>query len=118
MFIKYCVFFEDFKIFRTLFSLGVSMCTHTRQVEHQRCSRTDRVQKNHKILRKNTIFNEHPVLAIEILCIRLRSAREITNFDMNDINILLSLFADDCSIFLKYCSDSLGNTIGILNDFF
>ena len=37
------------------------MCTHTRQVEHQQCSRTVRVQKIHKILRKNTIFNEHPV---------------------------------------------------------
>ena len=34
--------------------------THTRQVQHQRGSRTDRVQKNHKILRKK-IFNEHPV---------------------------------------------------------
>ena len=43
VFIKYCVFLEDFKIFRTLFSLGVSVCTHTRQVEHQRCSRTGRV---------------------------------------------------------------------------
>ena len=43
---------EFFKIFRTLFSLGVSMCTHTRQVEHQRCSRTGRIQKNHNILRK------------------------------------------------------------------
>ena len=41
-----------FKTFRTLFSLGVSVCTHTRQVENQRCSRTGRVQKNHKILRK------------------------------------------------------------------
>ena len=30
-------------------------------IEHKRCSRTGRVQKNHKILRKNTIFNEHPV---------------------------------------------------------
>ena len=29
-----------------LFFLGVSMCTHTRQVENQRCSRTGRVQKN------------------------------------------------------------------------
>ena len=45
----------------SLFSLGVSVCTHTRQVEHQRCRRTGRVQKNHKI-RKNTIFNEYPVL--------------------------------------------------------
>ena len=31
------------------------------RIEHQRCSRTDRVQKNHRILGKNTIFNEHPV---------------------------------------------------------
>ena len=45
----------------SVFSLGVSVCTHTRQVEHPRCSRTGRVQKIHKISRKNTIFNEHPV---------------------------------------------------------
>ena len=32
------------------------MCTHTRQVEHQRCSRTGRFQKNHKILRKKTHY--------------------------------------------------------------
>ena len=45
------VFFsEDFEIFRTLFSLGASVCTHTRQVEHQRCGRTGRVQKNHKLM--------------------------------------------------------------------
>ena len=44
------VFFSElFKIFQTLFSLGVSVCTHIRQVENQRCSRTGRVQK---ILRK------------------------------------------------------------------
>ena len=38
--IKYCVFFEDFKIFRTLSFLcfpSVSVCVHTRQVENQRC---------------------------------------------------------------------------------
>ena len=52
VFIKYCVFFEDFKIFRILFFSVVSVCTHTRQVENQRCCRTGRVQKNHKILRK------------------------------------------------------------------
>ena len=56
------VFFSEFfKIFRTLSSLGVSLCTQSRQVENQRCCRTGRVQKNHKILRQNTIFNEHPV---------------------------------------------------------
>ena len=37
------VFFEDFKLFQTLFSLGVSVCTHTRKI---------------------TIFNEHPVAVI------------------------------------------------------
>ena len=42
------VFFPD--IFILIFfsvSLGGSVCTHTRQVEHKRCSRTGRVQKNH-----------------------------------------------------------------------
>ena len=56
VFIKYCVFFEDSKIFRTLSFLcfpSVSVCTQTRQVELQICSRTDRVQKNSEILRKN-----------------------------------------------------------------
>ena len=50
--IKYCVFSDFFEKFRTLFSFGVSLCTQTRQVENQRCSRTRRVQKNHNILRK------------------------------------------------------------------
>ena len=57
-------YFEDFlNIFRTLwFPLGVSVCTQL-QVENQRCSRTGRVRKNNIIIRKkNTIFNEHPVV--------------------------------------------------------
>ena len=62
VFIKYCVFFsEDFEIILSLFSLCVNMCTPTRQVEHQRCSRTGRVQKKSQHFKKNTIFNEHPV---------------------------------------------------------
>ena len=63
VFIKYCAFFEDFKIFRTLAFLcfpSASVCTHTRQVEHQRIGR---VQKNHKNTVKETIFYEHPVAA-------------------------------------------------------
>ena len=51
----------------SLFSLGVSVCTHTRQVEHQRCSSTGRVQKNHNILRKNTILNVVTSLSLFIL---------------------------------------------------
>ena len=61
------IFFKYFKIFRTLFSPGVSVCTHTRQVEHQRRSRTGRVQKIQIFFRKNTIFNEHPVCKVELL---------------------------------------------------
>ena len=65
VFIKYCVFFRFVKNIPdsglSLFSLGVRVCTHTRQVENQRCSRTDRVKKNHKILREkkylmNTLY--------------------------------------------------------------
>ena len=57
VFIIYCVFSQILiYIFRTLFSLDVSVCTHTWQVEHQRCGRTGRVQKIQKNLRKNTIF--------------------------------------------------------------
>ena len=52
VFIKCCFFSEILKIFRTLFSLGASLCTQSRQVKNQRCCRTGRVQKNHKILRK------------------------------------------------------------------
>ena len=31
----------------SVFPYGVSVCTHTRQVEYQRCGRTGRIQKNH-----------------------------------------------------------------------
>ena len=44
----------------SLLPLGVRVCRQW-QVKHQRCSRSGWVQKNHNILRKNTIFNEHPV---------------------------------------------------------
>ena len=45
------------------FPLDVSECA-----QWQRCSRTCKVQKNHNILRKNTIINEHPVQKKENLC--------------------------------------------------
>ena len=55
VFIKYCFFRRFYNIpdsCLSLFSLGLSVCTHTRQVEHHGCSRTGNVQKNHKILRE------------------------------------------------------------------
>ena len=44
-------FYEDFKIFQTLFSVFFFLCFHP---ENQHCSRTGRVQKNH-IRKKNNI---------------------------------------------------------------
>ena len=66
VFIKYCVFS---KILRytpdsglSRFLLGaVSVCVHSVRSNPSACSKTDRVQKSHKIQRKNTMFNEHPV---------------------------------------------------------
>ena len=66
VFIKICVFSKISKYIQnsglSRFPLGVSVCTQW-QVKHQRCSRTFIVKKNPNILRKNTIFNEHPVCA-------------------------------------------------------
>ena len=44
------VFFEDFEIFRTLAFICFPRCQCV--YTHQRCNRTDRVQKNQNILRK------------------------------------------------------------------
>ena len=64
------VFFsEDLKNFPdsglSLFSLGVSVCTHTRQVEHQRYSRNGRVQNNHKTLRTKKQYFMNTLYDIE-----------------------------------------------------
>ena len=75
VFIKYCVFFEDFQIFRSLAFLCFPLVsrqfvyTHTRQVEHQRCSRTGRVQKSHKILRKKHNIYWIPCRRVDLGCV-------------------------------------------------
>ena len=55
---------EDFKNIPdsglSRFPLGVSKCIQG-QVNPQRLQQNLQSQKNHNILRKNTIFNEHPV---------------------------------------------------------
>ena len=65
VFIKYCVFFEDFKIFRTLLFSVFPRC---QCVYAHQAGRTPALQQNWqssekllKILWKNKIFNEHPV---------------------------------------------------------
>ena len=60
------------------FPLGVSVCTHIRQVEHQRCTRTGRVQKNHKIKEKtqylmNTLYLPSCVSVVCVLPLAVSS---------------------------------------------
>ena len=57
-------------------------------------------------------------MAIEILCIKLRNSIEVKGFKIYDEDFLLSLYADDCSIFLEYNALNLSNVIGVLNSFF
>ena len=65
VFIEYCVISKILKYIPdsglSRFPLGVSVCTQW-QVKHQRFRRTDRVQKNHNILKKNTIYVWKPFL--------------------------------------------------------
>ena len=58
------------------------------------------------------------VIAIEILCIKIRNSPEVTGYKINAFEVILSLFADDCSIFLKYCANNLRNAVNILNRFY
>ena len=51
------------------FTLGVNVRKkNDRSNTSSTCSRTGRVQKNHNIYRKNTIFNEHPVYNASRAC--------------------------------------------------
>ena len=58
------------------------------------------------------------LLAIEILCIKLRTCPNLDWFSVENINVLLSLYADDVSIFLDYTDRNLRATIEILERFF
>ena len=57
------------------------------------------------------------VIAIEIFCIKLRSSKIIKAYKINDLDILLSLYADDITIFLQYDSASLYEVINLINKF-
>ena len=58
------------------------------------------------------------ILCIEILCIKMRNCNNIEGFTIENLTFLLSMYADDCSIFLKYNETNLRNTIKILDDFY
>ena len=58
------------------------------------------------------------VLSIEVLCIKIRNSASIVPFTINNTSVLLSLFADDMSIFLTYNAENLRNAVQVLSDFF
>ena len=58
------------------------------------------------------------VLALEILCIKLRQSRNVTPLRIENVDAELSLFADDMSIFLNYDEQNLRNTIEIMSSYY
>ena len=58
------------------------------------------------------------ILCIEIMAVKLRGSNEIKEYKMDNLENLLSLYADDCSIFLEYNATNLRNTITILDSFY
>ena len=58
------------------------------------------------------------LISIEILCIKLRSSNKLTWFTLGNIKILLSLYADDVTIFLPHNPLYLRETIAILDEFY
>ena len=57
------------------------------------------------------------ICAIEILCIKLRASKKVKGFKIGSLSFLLSLYADDCSIFLEYNENNLRNVLDILKTF-
>ena len=58
------------------------------------------------------------IIAIEVLCIKLRNKGAIAGYKIRNFRAFLSLYADDCSIFLSYTESDLRNTIRVLNEFY
>ena len=58
------------------------------------------------------------ILCIEILAIKLRTSEQVEPFKIGTVDILLSLYADDMSVFLEPDERNLLAVLNILNDFF
>ena len=58
------------------------------------------------------------ILAIEILCIRLRTDQKLKGYKIDTLEIFLSLYADDCSIFLEHSAENLRYCVKIMDDFY
>ena len=57
------------------------------------------------------------IISIEILAIRLRNHSGIKGFKIGNLETLLSLYADDLSVFLEYDESTLRNAVQVLKDF-
>ena len=58
------------------------------------------------------------ILCIEILCIKLRSDPSVKGVSLNgQLDVLISIFADDIVVFLQYDEDNLRNTLRIFEEF-
>ena len=57
------------------------------------------------------------IMAIEILCIKLRQDKKLKGFSIENLEMMLSLYADDCTIYLEYDGDNLRHCLKIMKDF-
>ena len=57
-------------------------------------------------------------MAIEMLCIKLQNYKTVPPFKIEQVLALLSMFADDMSIFFEYDDVNLLNAVRILSNFF
>ena len=58
------------------------------------------------------------ILVVELLAIKLRNSTDIKGYKIDNIIALLSLYADDATIFLEYDANTLRATVAILENFF
>ena len=58
------------------------------------------------------------LISIEILCIKLRSSNKLEWFNIDNLKVLLSLYADDMTIFMPYRATCLRGAISIMEMFY
>ena len=57
------------------------------------------------------------IMVVELLAIKLRNSTDIKGYKIDSMIALLSLYADDATIFLEYNADTLRATVAILENF-
>ena len=57
-------------------------------------------------------------MAIEIQCIKMRATTRLKDIKIREHRALLSMYADDCTIFLENTTQDLRNAVAILKEFY